>query len=61
MDIFKMANQIAKSMSMDDKNNLDIAKEAIANGAKDDKEIVNYVVEQLKSKKWKVKQNTSNV
>ncbi len=34
-----------------DKSNLDIAKEAIASGAKDDKEIVNYVVDQLKSKK----------
>ena len=34
-----------------DKNNLEIAKDAIAAGAKDDKEIVNYVVEQLKSKK----------
>ncbi|MDD2798261.1 MAG: nitrate reductase subunit alpha [Bacteroidales bacterium] len=34
-----------------DKNNLEIAKDAIAAGAKDDKEIVNYVVEQLRSKK----------
>ncbi|MDP3642073.1 MAG: nitrate reductase subunit alpha [Bacteroidota bacterium] len=34
-----------------DKNNLEIAKDAIAAGAKDDKEIVSYVVEQLKSKK----------
>jgi nitrate reductase alpha subunit len=34
-----------------DKNNLDIAKEAIANGANDDNEIVKYVVEQLKAKK----------
>ena len=34
-----------------DKSNLEIAKEAIANGATDDKEIVKYVVEQLKAKK----------
>lgn len=34
-----------------DKNNLEIAKDAIAAGAKDDKEIVSYVVDQLKSKK----------
>lgn len=34
-----------------DKNNLEIAKDAIKAGAKDDKEIVSYVVEQLKSKK----------
>lgn len=34
-----------------DKNNLEIAKDAVAAGAKDDKEIVSYVVEQLKSKK----------
>jgi nitrate reductase alpha subunit len=33
------------------KNNLEIARDAFAAGAKDDKEIVNYVVEQLKSKK----------
>ena len=33
------------------KNNLEIANDAVAAGAKDDKEIVNYVVEQLKSKK----------
>lgn len=32
------------------KNNLEISKEAIANGAKTDDEIRNYVVEQLKSK-----------
>jgi nitrate reductase alpha subunit len=34
-----------------DRNNLEIAKEAIAGGAKNDQEIVNYVVDQLKSKK----------
>lgn len=34
-----------------DKNNLEIAKDAIAAGAKNDQEIVSYVVEQLKSKK----------
>ncbi len=34
-----------------DKNNLEVAKDAVAAGAKDDKEIVSYVVEQLKSKK----------
>lgn len=34
-----------------DKNNLEIAKDAIANGAKNDNEIVSYVVEQLKSGK----------
>ena len=34
-----------------DKNNLEIAKDAIASGAKNDNEIVSYVVEQLKSKK----------
>ena len=33
------------------KNNLEIANDAVAAGAKDDKEIVNYVVDQLKSKK----------
>jgi nitrate reductase alpha subunit len=34
-----------------DKNNLEIVKEAMATGAKDDKEIVNYLVQQLKNKK----------
>ena len=34
-----------------DKNNLEIVKEAVENGAKDDKAIVNYVVQQLKSRK----------
>jgi nitrate reductase alpha subunit len=34
-----------------DKNNLELAREAVENGAKDDKAIVNYVVNQLKSKK----------
>ncbi|MBK7628743.1 MAG: nitrate reductase subunit alpha [Bacteroidales bacterium] len=34
-----------------DKNNLEIAREAVENGAEDDKAIVNYVVQQLKSKK----------
>lgn len=34
-----------------DRSNLEIAREAIQNGAKDDKEIVKYVVDQLKSKK----------
>lgn len=34
-----------------DRNNLDIVNDAIASGSKDDKEIVNYVVEQLKTKK----------
>ncbi|HAQ21164.1 MAG TPA: nitrate reductase subunit alpha [Prolixibacteraceae bacterium] len=34
-----------------DKNNLEIVRDAVAAGAKDDKEIVSYVVEQLKSKK----------
>lgn len=33
------------------KNNLEIVNDAVSAGAKDDKEIVNYVVEQLKSKK----------
>ncbi len=34
-----------------DKNNLELVKEAIAKGAKDDNEIVGFVVDQLKSKK----------
>jgi nitrate reductase alpha subunit len=34
-----------------DKNNLEIADDAIKSGLKEDKEIVNYVVEQLRSKK----------
>lgn len=34
-----------------DKNNLEIVKDAIASGAKNEEEIVNYVVDQLKSKK----------
>lgn len=34
-----------------DKNNLEIVREAVENGAEDDKAIVNYVVQQLKSKK----------
>jgi nitrate reductase alpha subunit len=36
-----------------DKNNLELAKEAIDKGAKNDKEIVNFVVDQLKSNQLK--------
>jgi nitrate reductase alpha subunit len=33
-----------------DKNNLEIARDAISHGAKDDKEIINYLVQKLKDK-----------